>query len=313
MSEEDVSKLTQEEAVNEIINDDFETDNDKIKFENNEEFSFFVIEPNHIADRDWMSPTYLFDLVNDKFCSIHNSNPEKFVESIGTLLKVNDYDYPDIKTTVVHEEPNYMYEIMYVNTTPKYHIEENKNEFALLIQNNGDDQIYGSMLLLKSHLPVENMNSATLCKVTKNDVIDMLSSRANTSVVIYDNEFSEERVLGPMDMYADIFFQSECKKVEFPFLKHNVNIWYTESDDGDYVLGDLLNIKIDKCIIFTLINDNYRGNISLGEVQKIIHLSSKLEKYDTPVEYSSEEKDELGRNIIKNKYRILHKIYNSNL
>ena len=292
-----------------------QSDNDKIKFENEGDFSLFVIEPNHIADRDWMSPSYLPDLVNDTFCSIHKTNPKKFIESVGTLLKVNDYEYPDVRTTVIHEEPGYMYEIMYINTTPKYHKVENENEFALLLQNNGNEKIYGSMILLKSHLPIDNMNSATLCEITRDDVIMMLFDRANTKVVLYDEEFREERVLGPMELYADMFLQTDnIQKIEFPFLKYNLNIWYVEDKDyGDDAIKNLLDVKIERCIIFTLINDDYRGNLTLEEFNKILYLAGKLDNYSLQPKYNDEEKDELGRNIIKNKYRILEQIYKSNL
>ena len=47
----------------------------------------------------------------------------------------------------------------------------------------------------------------------------------------------------------------------------------------------------------------------MDEFKKIKFLSTKLENYGVPEEFTTEEKDELGREIIKNKYRILETMY----
>ncbi len=67
---------------------------------------------------------------------------------------------------------------------------------------------------------------------------------------------------------------------------------------------------INKCIVFTLINDNVRGNLSMDEFNKIKFLSEKLENYKIPEELNNDDKDEIGRLIIKNKYRILEYMFN---
>ena len=67
----------------------------------------------------------------------------------------------------------------------------------------------------------------------------------------------------------------------------------------------LLDKKIESAVIFTKISEEYRGNITLNEVKKIIQLSNTLENYIPKGEWVSEEKDNMGRTIIKNKYRVL--------
>jgi hypothetical protein len=52
-------------------------------------------------------------------------------------------------------------------------------------------------------------------------------------------------------------------------------------------------------------SDNYRGNITLDEVKKIISLSKVLSDYKTPSELLDEKNDSLGRKIIYNKYKVL--------
>ena len=56
----------------------------------------------------------------------------------------------------------------------------------------------------------------------------------------------------------------------------------------------------------------YRDSLYLSELNKIILLSKKLKDYTIPKEYLKEEKDNLGRDIVKNKYKILDMIYMSN-
>ena len=63
-------------------------------------------------------------------------------------------------------------------------------------------------------------------------------------------------------------------------------------------------------MIFTMLTDTIRGNITLNEVNKIIKLSTVLEPpYKPDDKWLSDEKDIHGRNIIKNKYRILDNTY----
>jgi len=292
--------------------EDLQPDNDKIKFENdlNDEITLFYVKPNKITDRDWTEPDYLSNLVNSNFCEIIKTTPGKYIETIGTYLNIEKYDYPDVKVSIIHEEENYMYELLYINTTPKYHTEDQENQFALMLQNNGDTKIYGTMLLMKSYLPI-NSYSMKIDTIKKKDIIRMLKNRANTSVVIYeDDEYRQERVFGPMDLFANMYFKDDYyEKYEIPFLKHNLNIWYVKDEYCDKPFPKLLNKNIDKCIIFTLINDNYRGNLYLDEFNKIKYLSNKMKTFKPDVKYLTDEKDELGRDIIKNKYRVLHMTY----
>jgi hypothetical protein len=54
----------------------------------------------------------------------------------------------------------------------------------------------------------------------------------------------------------------------------------------------------------------YRGNLTLNEVNKIIHLSKILTDYSTPKEYIDDTNDHLGRKIIYTKYKVLDLMYN---
>jgi hypothetical protein len=58
--------------------------------------------------------------------------------------------------------------------------------------------------------------------------------------------------------------------------------------------------------------EKIRGNLTLNELNKIIDLSKKLNNFDVDSELIKDEKDKFNRTIIKNKYRILEYVYNSN-
>jgi hypothetical protein len=105
---------------------------------------------------------------------------------------------------------------------------------------------------------------------------------------------------------ADFFDDSKIYKMEIGFLMHNINIWYTLFENyGKYLCGDLVNKRMDKCLIFSMKSDEYRGNITLDEVRKIIYLSGKLKDYTTPSEYTEEKRDDMGRKIVYSRYKVL--------
>jgi hypothetical protein len=299
-------------------------DEDKIHFENKEPFKALVITPNQIEGRNWASDTYLQDLTNDTFCKYVKVNPStedylNFLEESLDLKGFQEYNKSDpyIKMQVIYEEKDYVYEIMY------FDIEQGPgkllNEFATLLNVN-NDKIIGNAIITRSFVSSID-DKMHLDNITPEIIQQMLFKRANTKVVLYDSDnetYSETLVLGSMDDYAELFFEEkkfQIKKLELPFLKHNINIWYTEDKYGNLdVCGNLLpdTCRVDKMIVFSFWADDFRDSFSLEEFKKIIYLSKKLTDYTTPHEYTTEEKDELGRNIIKNKYRVLNKIYHNN-
>lgn len=290
----------------------------KVKMSNNSEFTLLVIEPNQIKDRDWSNPNYLSDLVNDKFCQYLKVHPDDYIQFIGKHLKVDTYKEPYIKVELIFEEKDYITEMMYVEV--KKNEEENYqlNEFANLLNIN-QDKIFGTVIINRTYLSSEN-NNMHIDDITPDKLQYSLYKRANTTVILYDSDnesFKEEEVFGPMDIYAENFFGEKkynIKKIEILFLKHVLNIWYTEDNYGiNNIVGNLIpsNIKVDKMIIFSMWTEDYRDLFYLNEFNKIVNLSTKLKDYITPAEHVKEETDSLGRNIIKNKYKILNLVYNN--
>jgi hypothetical protein len=290
----------------------------KVTMTNTEPFKLLVIEPNQIKDREWAHPNYLYDLVNDTFCHYHSVKPDEYIEFMGKHLNVHEYIEPYIKVEVIFEEKDYITEMMYVEVKKEDHEKYVLNEFANLL-NIGEDKIYGNVIINRTYISSNN-NDMHLDNITSGKLEYSLYKRANTTVILYDSDnesFKEEEVFGPMDIYAEKFFESKkynIKKVELPFLKHNICIWYTEDSFGiNNIIGKLIseNIKIDKMIIFSMWTEDYRDSLYLEDFNKIINLSKKLKDFNTPAEYLTEEKDHLGRNIIKNKYKILNLMFNN--
>jgi hypothetical protein len=152
-------------------------------------------------------------------------------------------------------------------------------------------------------------------------IIDFMNRRVNTTIVTYDAEdeqYNEIVVVGPIDTFVQSFFSGNSyniKKKELAFLRHNVNVWYTEDKYGCLdVFGNILDdiARVDKMIVFSMWSDEYRDSFTLDEFNKIKYLSKKLTTYTVPEELDKNQLDELGRVIIKNKYKILNIIYNEN-
>jgi hypothetical protein len=292
----------------------------KVHMTNKEKFTLLVIEPNKIKDRDWSDINYLYDLVNDKFCHYLTVEPDNYIDFIGKHLNIDKYHQPYIKVEVIFEEKDYVTEIMYIEVNKQDKDKYEINEFANLL-NIGEDEIYGSVIINRTFISSVS-HEMYLDNITPDKLQYSLHKRANTTAILYnsDNEsFVELDIFGPMDTFSEKFFDDKkynIKKLEVSFLKHNICIWYTEDEYGtSNVCGSLIpkNINIDKMIVFSMWTEDYRESLYLDDFNKIVHLSNKLKDYTVPNEYMKEEKDSLGRNIIKNKYKILNLLYKNNI
>lgn len=290
---------------------------EKVKMENNENFEVLVIKPGSIKNISWLDPKYAYKLTElDLFESV-TTNEDNFLEVIATKLEVNKYQVKDlhVKNEFIGEEPYYLYEMIYIDLEkePKYHTDEYLNDFASLININGD-QIYSNAIIFRNHLP-SLTDSMNLCTITKNDLAKMLHERVHTMIVTCDEgKWVQDEYVGALENFAEIFFDGEkYEKIELAFMMHNINIWYTTAIDGNNNLcGTLVKHPVDKCIWFTMKSEDFRGNLTLNEVNKIIYLSKILSDFNTPSQYTEEKIDNLGRKIINNKYKVLDLLYNDN-
>lgn len=291
-----------------------------IKMPNNKPFDILVIEPNKISERDWSHVDYLYNLANDNFCHYKKTNPDEYLTKLYEYLKGDTYIEPNIKVELIAEEPEYITEILYIELD---HVQDKLpdselNEFATLLNNNGD-KIYGNAVLCRTYIS-NDTDDMYFDSLNSDKIHTLLYRRANTAIVTYDSdteEYKEEIIFGPLELFADNFFSEKkfaVKKLELPFLRHNINIWYTEDKYGNLdVCGNLLpdECRIDKMIMFSMWTDEYRDSFTLEEFNRIKILSKKLTSYLVPEEHDKDEKDAMGRPIIKNKYKILNKVYKS--
>jgi hypothetical protein len=280
-----------------------------IKFETNESFEMMIISPNNIQSYDYNNPGYVTKLVNEDFIKIVQANSDDFMEKIAENFNIDDYDPEDrnIVTQVFYDKPEYFYEILFLDVRSKQNrIIEKENQFGSMI-NTKAEKIYGNAIVLKTNIPNNEDKKMVLEKMSKNDLFEILDSRANTKVVIFeDGKLREEVVRGDMDVFCKNLFEEDYfKKKELSFLYHNLNIWYLPSEFGNEISNKLISGKVEYAVFFTNICKEYRGNLTLDEVEKIIELSKSLENFGLQKRWIEEEKDSLDRRIIKNKYKVL--------
>jgi hypothetical protein len=287
---------------------------DNVVMENKDNFECLVIKPGKIDHLDWAESNYLSKLMELGLVESVTVNSDTFLKFISDKLETEKYKIKNlsVKNEIIGEEPYFLYELLYIDLEKEldYHKEDSLNNLANIVTINGD-QIYSNAILVKNHLP-SMTDSMTLCSVTKEDLKRVLHERIHTRVVTYDGEnWKEEHVVGDLNLFAKDYFEGESfQKLELGFLMHNINIWYTTIYGTFRACGKVLDKPIDKCIWFTMKSEEYRGNLTLDEVKKIIKLSNSLDNFNTPKEYTDEKIDSFGRKIINNKYKVLDELYN---
>jgi hypothetical protein len=292
---------------------------EEIIMETSNNFECLLIKANNIDNISWLDSDYPNKLANLDIYESITTNKQNFIEILATKLNIKEYNIKNlsVKTEIIAEESYYLYELLYIdlNDNKEYHIEQNFNGVASLLNIN-EDKIFSNALLFKNYFP-SLTDSMTLISVTTLDIQNILYNRVNTKIVIWDldNKWKEIEISGDLSNYANIFFENyDYKKIEFFFLMHNINIWYIDDDYGEKnICGSLIKNPLEKCLWFTLKSDELRGNLTLNEIEKIIYLSTKLSTYCTPSELLEEKIDIYGRKIINNKYKILDLLYNKYL
>jgi hypothetical protein len=285
----------------------------KFTFFNDNAFYITLIDDNDfdMNKLDWNHPNYVQNLVSQPFIKTVSVNSSNFFDYIGKFFKANNNNV--LVTETIGEEPLHNYQLIYMD---KINNNNKVNQFATMLNTNGD-VIQGKAVIIKNFVSTvtneirfDDMDSSALHKMIKN--------RGFNTFVTWDDEsekWREDEIYGSMEIFAKKFFDGEpYKTCEMAFLKHNLNIWYLKSEYGKSdVCGTLLNCKVEKVLIFTMLTNDFRGNITKNEIEKIIKLSTVLTPPFKPEnKWFEEEKDDHGRTIIKNKYRILDNVYQEN-
>lgn len=285
-----------------------EVDLSQLPFENTDNFDLMVINPSNIESFDYNQPGYITRLINEGFTTPVNTNSKNFFEKIAESLRIKDFHENDrnVITHILYDKPEYFYEIMFLDVVEESNKNsKNENQFASLINTYGE-KIYGNMIILKTY--ISNEDKSMLHKsMTKDDLFEILDTRVNSKVVIYqDGEFREDIVKGDMDVFCKNLFEEDYfSKKEISFLMHNLNMCYLKSDYGQKDYPKLVSEKTEIIVFFSMNTELIRGNITLDEVKKITELSNLMDTFIPKTDWMSEEKDDYGRRIIKNKYRVL--------
>ena len=293
----------------------------QVKIDIAEPFECLVIKAGSTSSLSWRDPDYSYKLMELGLITSVAVNTDNFSEVLATQLQVNNFTVCNlsVSTEIIGEEPNYLYEMLYIDLEkhPKYHTESQLNEIASLFNINGE-KVYSNAIVFKNEL-LSLTDTMKLCTVTKNDLARVLYERAYTKIVTFsledDSKWCEENIID-LDVFAKQFFDEEYyQKIEIAFLMHNINVWYivdTNKKNMDKICGKIIDKPIEKCIWFSMKTDTFRCNLSLKEVEKIIHLSNILESFKVPPHLLEERFNDSGSKIINNKYKVLDWVYYNN-
>lgn len=285
-------------------------------FENKNNFKMLLIKPCDIDHLNWEDSTYAEQLSNLDTYDLIETNPETFNILLYEKLNTLNIDIKNIvmDTIIVHEDLEYIYELIYIKYDNIKNISNTLNNISTLLNISGIT-IYGNAILIKNFIPSNNVDNMSIIDCNKDDIVNILYNRVYTKIVTWtiENKWNEIAISGNLDLFLTDFFEEySYKKINITFLRYNIDLYYLEEEyeGSNTICGNLLSKKIDKCVICNMKTEDLRGSITLDEVNKIIMLSRKLDIYETPGKYLLDTYDKHGRKIIYSKYRILIDLFN---
>jgi len=91
----------------------------QLQFENNNEFDMILIIPHDIKDLDWNNSDYTSNIIKLDCYEILKTNSDTFLEIIASKLNLDKFKNKskieiEIKTQIICEIPNYIYELLYI-------------------------------------------------------------------------------------------------------------------------------------------------------------------------------------------------------
>jgi hypothetical protein len=283
--------------------------------ENDNLYKVLVIKPTSIEHLCWKDPNYAKQIIDLDIFDTILINKNNFSELVSISFDINKYtDVKNltVKNEIIFEEPNYVYDLLYVDLLKAPQHQTTINSVGSLLNIN-DEIVYSNALLFKNYIPTDS-NEMSLCDMEKTDILHILNNRKENKIVIWEDEWREDTIIGNIEQCAKRFFGEDTyEKIEIGFLSHNINVWYCIDKTkliGQEIGGNIVKGHIEKCFWFTMKTTEYRGNLTLDEVNKIIYLSKILTDYKTPTEYIEDSSDHLGRKIIYTKYKVLDLMYN---
>ena len=295
--------------------------------ENTKSFDIILVKPNKIGDIDYNNIYYLNQILSLPIFEFINVNPEDLGNIITKYLNIDLNKTYDIVTELFWEEKTALYDIIYQDFS---HLKKNNddlnikiNEFANLLF---DKNIYGNVLLFKSNIPIDSYSMIPESIILE-DISHCLDSRITKKGVKlceYSNKITEITfVESKLNEYIEEYFELDTPILkEIPFYKHNLNIYYTKAKESNNKYLDLTNLLgtyVNRVFFCSKHTEKIYTHLSKEEVDWIILISQNKEpekhsKFDFSGYFCHEyeltdEKDNLNRDVIKNKYRILYQKY----
>lgn len=279
-----------------------------LKTETTKSHDVLLIKPYDFSSLDWNNPHYLQFIMGLPIYNTITVDPQHISEIWVKNLDIPENATITVTSSIVFEDSKFLYELIWVyyhneNETPK------KNDLATLLNVDGNI-IYGNALLMKTHMPVESY-SAIIVDASRDDIYHILERRIKHKTVVYqDGDWEEHEWIVDLNSFLDNIFDLDKKEFkEVGFLNHNLQIYYSKGKNSE--MEKIVGSKYDKLVITSKLTDDFYCDITLNEIKKIIEISKKLDNWTTSEDMLKDEKDDLGRKIVKNKYRILEKYYSN--
>lgn len=273
-----------------------------------------IVINNHKNEKNeysWQNSDYLDHLINlPNYEEIEISN-----ENINTVTAeklqlgeiVDKYEHYVIKTNILYEKDEYLYEIVYVYIEGK-NGENDINSIACMLNNNGDI-IYYNALIIKTKIEISPYK-IVLTNIYKDDIKHILNQRVKIELITYnDGQLSETFAIDTKHFITSFFNDEQYITREFKILKYNITIHYIENEYEDKPLPYLLNKGMEKAIIMLKITDDIYNDLSLEELRKLMVVLK--EGYQNVPPTYKEGKKVNGIKRIYTRKIILDDIYNS--
>jgi len=270
-------------------------------------FTGLLINPHDISTLNFKSPDYREILLNLDIYQEITLTPQNLAEELYSGLNLNDFSKVSINSMTLWETPEYLYEMIHLDLPLDYLPEKIYNGMANLLKNE-INHIFGKVILVKTKLSLDNDNYQ-MVNCTKKDLEDILINRVRHYGVKVDLDGEIEQFEFWYDPKETInnFFPDGHSFIEDTFLQHNLQIYYTKGTNK--IMENLIHTKTEQIMILTKITNDFYGNFTLDEFNKIVKLLKNNYPKETPAEWLEEKKDEYNRKIIFNKYHVLNKAF----
>lgn len=278
---------------------------DDLVFEN-EEFSIITIDPNNVFKLNFNDPYYLQNLT--RYMNIETLKTDKFLEEIAKHSNIKNYpNCHNLKTQIIGFDENYVYEMIFMFFDEGSELNEDiKNDLGTLLNIEGVE-IYGRCMIFKSYVSNKDY-SMKLDYLSKKDLLYLLETRKSPKMIVYDNKnFIEEHIMNVNDFKENLIKEQKMEETDINYLGYNLKVYYLIDESGENVMGKLMDKKVSKMLIHSLYGSMI-DNLSKNELNKLIELANLgINKIDS--EFLEKKYDDMGREVINTKYRLLNLMY----